>query len=243
MMAETSPHILVVDDHRDIRETLARYLVKNGFKATLADSAAQARKLLAASAVDLVVLDVMMPGEDGLSLCRHLVESGGAPVILLTAMAEDTDRVVGLEIGADDYVTKPFNPRVLLARIRAVLRRTSKSPKERDPISSDRLAFANWTLDLARQHLIGEDEVIVPLSTGEFQLLVAFLKRPKMVLSRDQLLDLTSGRTPNVFDRSIDNQVSRLRRKIEENAKQPELIKTVWGGGYKFSADVVDPDT
>ncbi len=241
-MAESSPHILVVDDHRDIRETLARYLVKNGLRASSADSAAQARKMLNAAAIDLVVLDIMMPGEDGLSLCRHLVESGGAPVILLTAMAEDTDRVVGLEIGADDYVTKPFNPRELLARIRAVLRRTAMVHKERDPISSDRLMFADWTLDLARQHLIGADGVVVPLSTGEFQLLIAFLKRPKVVLSRDQLLDLTSGRTPNVFDRSIDNQVSRLRRKIEPNAKRPELIKTVWGGGYKFTADVVDPD-
>ena len=242
-MGEASPHILVVDDHRDIRESLARYLVKNGLRATSADSAAQARKALTSSSIDLVVLDVMMPGEDGLSLCRFLVESSGPPVILLTAMAEDTDRVVGLEIGADDYVTKPFNPRELLARIRAVLRRTSLVPKERDPITSDRLTFDDWTLDLARQHLIGKDGVITPLSTGEFQLLVAFVKRPKMVLSRDQLLDLTSGRTPNMFDRSIDNQVSRLRRKIEANAKQPELIKTVWGGGYKFTADVVDPET
>ena len=242
-MGEPSPHILVVDDHRDIRESLARYLVKNGLRATSADSAAQARKALTSSAIDLVVLDVMMPGEDGLSLCRYLVENDGPPVILLTAMAEDTDRVVGLEIGADDYVTKPFNPRELLARIRAVLRRTSLVPKDRDPITSDRLTFEGWTLDLARQHLVGTDGVVTPLSTGEFQLLVAFLKRPKVVLSRDQLLDLTSGRTPAMFDRSIDNQVSRLRRKIEADAKQPELIKTVWGGGYKFTADVVDPDT
>jgi len=242
-MGEPSPHILVVDDHRDIRESLARYLVKNGLRATSADSAAQARKALTSSAIDLVVLDVMMPGEDGLSLCRYLVENDGPPVILLTAMAEDTDRVVGLEIGADDYVTKPFNPRELLARIRAVLRRTSLVPKDRDPITSDHLTFEGWTLDLARQHLVGADGVVTPLSTGEFQLLVAFLKRPKVVLSRDQLLDLTSGRTPAMFDRSIDNQVSRLRRKIEADAKQPELIKTVWGGGYKFTADVVDPDT
>ncbi len=242
-MGEPSPHILVVDDHRDIRESLARYLVKNGLRATSADSAAQARKALTSSAIDLVVLDVMMPGEDGLSLCRYLVENEGPPVILLTAMAEDTDRVVGLEIGADDYVTKPFNPRELLARIRAVLRRTSLVPKDRDPITSDRLTFEGWTLDLTRQHLVGADGVVTPLSTGEFQLLVAFLKRPKVVLSRDQLLDLTSGRTPAMFDRSIDNQVSRLRRKIEADAKQPELIKTVWGGGYKFTADVVDPDT
>ncbi|MCY6381171.1 response regulator [Hoeflea prorocentri] len=242
-MNDTSAHILVVDDHRDIRETLARYLVKNGLRASVADSAAQARKTLTAASVDLVVLDIMMPGEDGLSFCRYLVEKGGPPVILLTAMAEDTDRVVGLEIGADDYVTKPFNPRELLARIKAVLRRTALVPKERDPVTSERLAFENWVLDLSRRHLIGPDDVIVPLSTGEFQLLVAFLKRPKAVLSRDQLLDLTSGRTPNVFDRSIDNQVSRLRRKIERDAKNPELIKTVWGGGYTFTADVRDPDS
>ena len=241
-MSETSPHILVVDDHRDIRETLARYLIKNGMRASMADSAAQARKMLNAASVDLVVLDVMMPGEDGLSLCRHLVESNGAPVILLTAMVEDTDRVVGLEIGADDYVTKPFNPRELLARIRAVLRRTALVSKDRDPVLSEKLAFDDWVLDLSRRHLVGKDDVITPLSTGEFQLLVAFLKRPKMVLSRDQLLDLTSGRSPNIFDRSIDNQVSRLRRKIEGDAKNPHLIKTVWGGGYTFTADVRDPE-
>ncbi|MXN65777.1 response regulator [Stappia sp. GBMRC 2046] len=237
-MSEPNPHILVVDDHRDIRETLARYLVKNGMRATAAESAAQARKVLKAAAIDLVVLDIMMPGEDGLSLCRHLVETSSTPVIMLTAMAEDTDRVVGLEIGADDYVTKPFNPRELLARIRAVLRRTSLVPKERDPVESGKLAFDRWTLDVSKRQLIGEDGVSVALSTGEYQLLVALLKRPQMVLSRDQLLDLTSGRTPNIFDRSIDNQVSRLRRKIERDPKSPELIKTVWGGGYTFTAEV-----
>ncbi|MEM6462162.1 MAG: response regulator [Pseudomonadota bacterium] len=241
-MSEISAHILVVDDHRDIRESLARYLVKNGFRASVAESAAQARKMLAAASIDLVVLDIMMPGEDGLSLCRHLVESGGAPVILLTAMAEDTDRVVGLEMGADDYVTKPFNPRELLARVRAVLRRTSQVQRARDPVSAERLAFDRWVLDLSQRHLVDDEMVITPLSTGEFQLLVAFLKRPKMVLSREQLLDLTSGRSPNVFDRSIDNQVSRLRRKIERDSKSPELIKTVWGGGYTFTADVREPD-
>ncbi len=239
-MSEANPHILVVDDHRDIRETLARYLVKNGMRATTADSAASARKALKAAAIDLVVLDIMMPGEDGLSLCRHLVETNATPVILLTAMADDTDRVIGLEIGADDYVTKPFNPRELLARIRAVLRRTSQVPKDRDPIDGERLAFGDWVLDVARRHLVGADGVAVPLSTGEFQLLVAFLKRPKMVLSREQLLDLTSGRALNVFDRSVDNQVSRLRRKIEPDPKNPDLIKTIWGGGYMLTVDVRD---
>ncbi|SDT97842.1 response regulator [Stappia sp. ES.058] len=239
-MSEHEPHILVVDDHRDIREQLARYLRKSGLRASVADSAAQARKFLKSAAVDLIVLDIMMPGEDGLSLCRSLVETGTVPVILLTAMAEDTDRIVGLEIGADDYVTKPFNPRELLARIRAVLRRAALVPRDRDPVDVETLTFAGWTLDVPKRLLTGGDGVAVPLSSGEFQLLVAFLKRPRMVLSRDQLLDLTSGRTPGVFDRSIDNQVSRLRRKIEPDPKTPELIKTVWGGGYTFTADVRD---
>jgi two-component system OmpR family response regulator len=214
--------------------------VRADLRASVADSAAQARKFLKSAAVDLIVLDIMMPGEDGLSLCRSLVETGTVPVILLTAMAEDTDRIVGLEIGADDYVTKPFNPRELLARIRAVLRRAALVPRDRDPVDAETLTFAGWTLDVPKRLLTGEDGVAVPLSSGEFQLLVAFLKRPRMVLSRDQLLDLTSGRTPGVFDRSIDNQVSRLRRKIEPDPKTPELIKTVWGGGYTFTADVRD---
>jgi len=239
-LSDPSPHILVVDDHRDIRETLARYLVKNGLRATSAENAAHARKVLKAASIDLVVLDIMMPGEDGLSLCRHLVETGSMPVILLTAMAEDTDRVIGLEIGADDYVTKPFNPRELLARIRAVLRRTSLVPKERDPIDQEKLHFDGWTLNVSRRELEDPEGTSVALSSGEFQLLCAFLKRPKMVLNRDQLMDLTTGRTPAVFDRSIDNQVSRLRRKIEADAKDPKLIKTVWGGGYMFTADVKD---
>jgi len=235
-----SPHILVVDDHRDIRETLARYLVKNGLRASTAENAAQARKALKAASVDLVVLDIMMPGEDGLSLCRHLVETGSLPVILLTAMADDTDRVIGLEIGADDYVTKPFNPRELLARIRAVLRRTAHGPRDRDPVEHEELYFEGWRVDVTKRELFDPDGETVPLSSGEFQLLRAFLKRPNMVLTRDQLMDLTSGRTPGVFDRSIDNQVSRLRRKIEADPKEPRLIKTVWGGGYMLACPVRD---
>jgi two-component system OmpR family response regulator len=157
---------------------------------------------------------------------------------MLTAMAEDTDRVIGLEMGADDYLTKPFNPRELLARIKAVLRRTNSLPQQRGIPSGDRLAFDRWTIDNGQRELIGEDGVAVPLSTAEFLLLSAFLQHPKMVLSRDQLLDLTSGRAASAFDRSIDNQVSRLRRKIEADPKKPELIKTVWGGGYSFTAEV-----
>lgn len=237
-MTEPQPHILVVDDHREIRDLIGRYLAKNGFRVTTSENAAAARKALKAAAVDLVVLDIMMPGEDGLSLCRFLRESSETPVILLTAMAEDTDRVVGLEIGADDYVTKPFNPRELLARIRAVLRRTQAVPKPRDALDARRLKFDRFVLDARRRELIDGDGVALPLSTAEFQLLTAFLKRPNMVLNRDQLMDLTSGRTPQIFDRSIDNQVSRLRKKIEIDPKNPELIKTVWGGGYLLAADV-----
>jgi len=235
---EPSPHILIVDDEREIREPLAKYLAKNGLRATMAGSAAEARKELHTSAIDLVVLDIMMPGEDGLSLCRHLRESTDIPVILLTAMAEDTDRVVGLEIGADDYVTKPFNPRELLARIRAVLRRAGAAPRPRERAETKRLRFADWVIDMDRRELTGADGVAVPLSTAEFRLLTVFLRRPHIVLSREQLLDLTSGRAAQIFDRSIDNQVSRLRRKIEADPKSPVLVKTVWGGGYVFTADV-----
>ena len=241
-MTEPQPHILVVDDHREIRDLIGRYLVKNGFRVTTSENAAAARKALKAAAVDLVVLDVMMPGEDGLSLCRFLREGSDTPVILLTAMAEDTDRVVGLEIGADDYVTKPFNPRELLARIRAVLRRTLAVPKSRDAVEARKLKFDRFVLDVQRRELLAADGVSAPLSTAEFQLLTAFLKRPNMVLNRDQLMDLTSGRTPQIFYRSIDNQVSRLRKKIEIDPKVPELIKTVWGGGYIFTADVEEID-
>lgn len=235
---EPTPHILVVDDEREIREPLAKYLAKNGLRASIAANAGDARKELKTSAIDLVVLDIMMPGEDGLSLCRHLRETTDIPVILLTAMVEDTDRVVGLEIGADDYLTKPFNPRELLARIRAVMRRANAVPHPREAAAGERLKFGNWVLDVGRRELIGDDGVAAPLSTAEFKLLAAFLRRPGIVLSREQLLDLTSGRGAEVFDRTIDNQVSRLRRKVEIDPKNPALIKTVWGGGYMLAVAV-----
>ena len=235
---DPSPHILVVDDHRDIRDLLGKYLTKHGYRVTVADGGGAMKKALKAGAIDLVVLDVMMPGEDGLTLCRDLRATSDTPVIMLTAMAEDTDRVIGLELGADDYVTKPFNPRELLARIKAVLRRTNALPRQREAVDAETVLFDGWRLKTAERELVGADGVAVPLSTAEFQLLSALIKRPKMVLSRDQLLDLTRGRAANVFDRSIDNQVSRLRKKIEADPKSPKLIKTVWGGGYMFTADV-----
>ncbi|MDP9136923.1 MAG: response regulator [Pseudomonadota bacterium] len=232
-----SPHILIVDDQRDIRDLLARYLIRHGFRATVAESAEAARKLMRAAQIDLIVLDIMMPGEDGLSLTRSVRENFDIPVILLTAMGDETDRIVGLEIGADDYLPKPFNPRELLARIRAVLRRARTLPRSQAP-GKGKLCFDRWKLDLARRELLDERGVGVALSNGEFRLLVALLERPGMVLTRDQLLDLTRGRSAQPFDRSVDNQVSRLRRKIERDPKNPSLIKTAWGGGYSFAGEV-----
>ncbi len=230
-------HILIVDDHREIRDLLAKFLRKHSMRVTTAADAGEARKLLKTSAIDLIVLDIMMPGEDGLSLARHVRESADTPIILLTALVEDTDRIIGLELGADDYVTKPFNPRELLARIKAVLRRANSLPASREPELNTRLRFGNWMFLPDRREIVSQDEVVTPLSHGECLLLAAFLQRPNMVLNRDQLLDLTKGRMANLFDRSIDNQVSRLRRKIEDDPKNPKLIQTVWGGGYKFAGN------
>jgi two-component system OmpR family response regulator len=237
-MSIEDPHILVVDDHRDIRESLAQFLMKHGRRATAVANAEAARRAIKENLVDLVILDIMMPGEDGLSLCRHIRESEHLPVILLSARAEDVDRIVGLELGADDYVVKPFNPRELLARIDAVLRRTHALPPRADAPTGETMRFDRWTLKLAERVLVddagGENE----LSTGEYRLLLTFLQRPKIVLSRDQLLDLAFDHGADVFDRAVDTQVSRLRRKIEADPSAPKLIKTVWGGGYVFTAAV-----
>ena len=232
------PHILLVDDERSIREPLAVYLTKQGFRVTQADGAEAARTRLAAYAIDLVILDVMMPGEDGLSLCRHIRATGNTPVILLTAKSEETDRIVGLEMGADDYVTKPFSPRELATRAKVVLRRAGTGGQPVRPPETGSYAFAGWVLRAGERNLVDREGVTVPLSTGEYNLLLALVTHPRQVLTRDQLLDLTQGREANAFDRAIDNQVSRLRRKIEADAKAPDLIKTVWGGGYTLAAEV-----
>ena len=238
MMEQTS-HILIIDDHREIRDLLARFLRKHNMRVSIASDAAEARKQLKTSAIDLIVLDIMMPGEDGLTFARHVRATSDTPFILLTALAEETDRIIGLELGADDYVTKPFNPRELLARIKAVLRRTRSIPPSREPELNKKLRFGRWVFQADRRELTSlGDDVVTPLSHGECLLLAAFLERPNMVLNRDQLLDLTKGRMANLFDRSIDNQVSRLRRKIEDDPKNPKLIQTVWGGGYKFAGTV-----
>jgi two-component system OmpR family response regulator len=235
---EASHHILVVDDHKDIRDLLGRFLVKHGMRVTTASDALEARRHLKTGMIDLAVLDIMMPGEDGLSLCRFLSEEAVTPVIMLTAVSEDMDRIIGLEIGADDYITKPFNPRELLARIKSVLRRVQSMPPSREPEQGVRLKFGRFIFLVDRRELVDDNGVVTPLSYGEFLLLSAFLQRPNIVLTRDQLLDITRGRAATLFDRSIDNQVSRLRRKIEIDPKDPKFIQTIWGGGYKFVGSV-----
>ena len=235
---QDSPHILVVDDHRDIRDALARYLEKNGMRVTTAADARAMDAAMKTGNFDLLVLDVMMPGEDGLSVCRRLRADGALPILLLTALGEEMDRVVGLEMGADDYLAKPFSPRELLARVKAVLRRSQPGRIEGGVIAGHRIAFDRWVLDTDRRVLVDELGAETALTTAEFRLMTAFLERPRFVLSRAQLLDLTGGRQAQVFDRAIDNQISRLRRKLEKDASRPELLTTVWGGGYSLSADV-----
>ncbi|KWV95007.1 MULTISPECIES: response regulator [unclassified Erythrobacter] len=228
--------ILLVDDERSLREPLAEYLIRQGFAVREAESAAAARSLLGEQSPDIVLLDIMMPGEDGLSLCRHLVESRRLPTILLTARGEAMDRIVGLEIGADDYVTKPFEPRELVARIRSVLRRAERPA----PAPSEELVygFEGWHLDPLKRRLTDPEGTLVPLSTAEFRMLRAFCDHPRQVLDRDRLLDMVQGREAQLFDRAVDNQVSRLRRKIEADSRNPHFIQTVRGGGYRFGADV-----
>ncbi|MGY4396769.1 two-component system OmpR family response regulator [Sphingomonas sp. UYAg733] len=233
-----TPHLLLVDDERSIREPLAQYLTKQGFRVTQAGDAEAARTRMAAYAIDLIILDIMMPGEDGLSLCRHIRETGEIPVILLTARSEEADRIVGLEMGADDYVVKPFSPRELSARVKVILRRAAAGGARQHAPERGSFAFAGWVLKSGERALVDREGVSVPLSTGEYNLLLALVTRPRQVLTRDQLLDLTQGREAAAFDRAIDNQISRLRRKIEIDAKNPELIKTVWGGGYTLAAEV-----
>ena len=238
-MNET-PHILVVDDHRDIRDAVSRYLERNGMRASAARDAAEMDARLAMGQYDLIVLDVMMPGEDGLSVCRRLSAEGSVPILMLTALGEDTDRIVGLELGADDYLPKPFNPRELLARIKAILRRSAPMEPIAGTLSGRRVAFADWELDTDRRVLIAKNGAETALTSAEFRLLTVLLERPRLVLSREQLLDLTSGRAAQAFDRAIDNQVSRLRRKIEPDPSRSTIITTVRGGGYCLATDVRD---
>ncbi len=237
-MSDTAPDtVLLVDDEPSLRQPLAEYLSGQGFVVHEAESAAAARSRLLQIRPDLVLLDIMMPGEDGLSLCRHLIETKGPPVILLTARGEATDRIVGLEMGADDYVVKPFEPRELVARIRSVLRRAQPN-NHTEPESGLLYGFDGWVLDPLKRKLTDPQGAVVPVSTAEFRMLRAFLDHPRVVLDRDRLLDMVQGREAHLFDRAVDNQVSRLRRKIEADRSDPQLIQTVRGGGYCLAADV-----
>ncbi len=233
----TLTHLLLVDDEAALREPLAEYLSRQGFSVSQAANAAEAREYLRDAPPELVLLDIMMPGEDGLSLCRHLAEAHAIPTILLTAKGEAMDRIVGLEIGADDYVVKPFEPRELVARIRSVLRRAGKNGAA-IPDEEEQFEFEGWTLDPLKRRLTDRDGVLVSISSAEFRLLMAFLEHPRQVLDRDRLLDMVQGREAHLFDRAVDNQISRLRRKIEVDSKNPALIQTVWGGGYMLAAEV-----
>lgn len=237
-MKKSQPHILVVDDDQDIRVLVARQLSKHGFAVDVAADGMEMRKILGTARIDLVVLDRIMPGEDGLILCQKLRKSSNIPVIMLTLLGSETDRIVGLEMGADDYLPKPFNPQELVARIRAVLRRAHELPIDAPRYRDRRLRFSGWTLDARARRLTAPDGSIVTLTDGEFDLLQAFAERAGLVLNRDQLLDLTSGRQPGVFDRSIDMQIARLRRKLAAYVDANEIIKTVRQRGYMFAADV-----
>jgi len=235
-MTTNRPHLLLVDDEPSIRRPLAAVLEKAGYRVTAAADAGEARAQLQAGAFDLAILDIMMPGEDGLSLARFIRANGDLPIILLTARAEDIDRIVGLEMGADDYLAKPFNPRELTARIAAILRRSQRVVSA--PQAGDAYQFGPWILNTGQRRLSRDDGTEIPLTSGEFLLLEALVQRPNIPLSRDQLLDLTKGREAGPFDRAIDNAVSRLRRKIEADPKAPEYIKTVHAAGYVLAASV-----
>jgi two-component system, OmpR family, response regulator len=231
-----TPHILVVEDDRETRDLVARYLSGRGFRVSSAKNGLEMRQSLETGNFNLILLDLMLPGEDGLSLCRRLrAEKSNIPIIMLTALGEEADRIVGLESGADDYLPKPFSPRELVARITAVLRRADLTA---EPAEESRLTFAGFVLEPGQRRLLNAEGTEVELTAGEYDLLVALARRPRRVLNRDQLLDLTKGREASPFDRSIDVQVSRLRRKLQAAPDAPEIIKTVRFGGYVFAAEV-----
>ena len=234
-------HILIVDDDREIRELVAGYLKKNGLRVTVVADGRQMRSFLEADRVDLIVLDIMMPGDDGLVLCRELRagKHKAVPILMLTSRSDETDRIVGLEMGADDYLVKPFAARELLARIKAVLRRTRMLPPNLQVTeASQLLAFGAWRLDTTARHLLDKMGTVVALSGAEYRLLRIFLDHPQRVLSRDQLLNLTQGRDAELFDRSIDLLVSRVRQRLRDDAREPAYIKTVRNEGYVLAMPV-----
>lgn len=227
-------HILVVDDDGQIRQLAAKFLRENGHRVTTARDGREMRQALTDAPIDLVILDIMLPGINGFDLCRELRKTSAIPIIMLTARGSDTDRIVGLEIGADDYLAKPFNPRELLARVNAVLRRSRAAAGSPALATGHLLLFEGWTLDTFRRELTNPSGVVVDLSTGEYDLLLTFLEAPQRVLSRDQLLDGAKHRIATGFDRAIDVQVSRLRRKIDASEEGQAMIKTIRGSGYMF---------
>ncbi|WP_231879859.1 response regulator [Crenobacter luteus] len=228
--------LLVVDDDPELSALLSDYLGQQGYAVVHAGDGDAMQAALAREPFDLVILDVMLPGADGLTLCRDLRARSRLPVLMLTARGDELDRIIGLEMGADDYLPKPFNPRELLARIKSILRRTQETAG--DAAAPRALVFAGWTLDLSARHLAGADGVVTPLSAGEFRLLQAFAEHPRRVLSRDQLMEALAGRDADPLDRTIDVMVSRLRRRLNDDAREPTLIKTIRSEGYVLTADV-----
>ena len=237
-MRETLEHLLVVDDDREIRRLLEAYLTQSGYRVTSVGDGRAMRRALNEHRIDLIVLDLMLPGEDGLSLCRGLRAQSNMPVLMLTASSSEIDRIVGLEMGADDYLTKPFSPRELLARVKSILRRAKSLPHQQVAADVSNYRFGEWTLDVATRNIIAIDGLVVPLSGAEFRLLSVFLDHPQIVLSRDQLLELVSGRETIPLDRSIDVLIGRLRKRLNDDGKEPALIKTVRSAGYVFAARV-----
>lgn len=235
-MSDTN-HIAILDDDPEIRSLLEQNLRSSGFEVSTASTGRDLKTILEHQTIDLVVLDLMLPGEDGLTICRELRADSNIPIIMLTAMTHEADRIIGLEMGADDYLTKPFSPRELVARIKATLRRQgmiASQSEDRKRVAS----FEGWKLDVVRRELRDPDDVLVDLTSGEFDLLAALIDRPNRLMTRDLLLDITKGRQADVFDRSIDITISRLRQKIEDDPKNPQFIKTVRGKGYIFSAEI-----
>ncbi len=234
----STDHILIVDDDRDIRALLGDYLQKNGYRVTLVADGKRMQEVLESENISIIVLDLMLPGEDGLVLCRNIRAKSQIPVLMLTAKGDDMDRIVGLEMGADDYVAKPFNPRELLSRIKSILRRSKASQEAIKPDEANVVRFSGWHLDMLSRQLTSPQGVAVPLSGSEYRLLRVFIDHANRILNRDQLMDLCRGREMFPFDRSIDVQVSRLRQRLGDDAKEPMLIKTIRGEGYMLAAKV-----
>lgn len=237
-MNATREHLLIVDDDKEIRNLLTDYLEQAEYRVTAVGDGKAMRRVLEANRIDLVILDLMLPGEDGLTLCRELRAKTNLPVLMLTARGDEVDRIIGLEMGADDYLAKPFNPRELLARIKSVVRRAQALPPNMESDKVHTLRFAGWTLDVTSRNITAEDGLVVPLSGAEYRLLRVFLDHPQSVLAREQLLELANGREAILFDRSIDVLVGRLRKRLRDDSREPVLIKTVRGEGYVLSASV-----